>query len=83
MSIPPFWGDIGMKKWSPLLDTGAQSAIFGPPKIGTFDRNCQKCPKMGLQVLESKNKDHFFTPIYPQNGGFDIGLRQLPLLEEK
>ena len=36
MSIPPIWGDIGMKKWSPFLDLGAQSPIFGHLKMGTF-----------------------------------------------
>ena len=30
MSNPPFWGDVGVKKWSPFLDLGAQNPIFGP-----------------------------------------------------
>ena len=33
---PPFWGDVGVKKWSPFLDSDARSPIFGHLKIGTF-----------------------------------------------
>ena len=40
-SIPPFWGDVGVKKWSLFLDLGARSPIFGHLKMGTFDRNRQ------------------------------------------
>ena len=39
MSIPPFWGDVGVKKWSPFLDSGARSPIFGHlkmPKVPIF-----------------------------------------------
>ena len=36
MSNPPFWGDVGVKKWSPFLDSGALSPIFGHLKMGTF-----------------------------------------------
>ena len=36
MSDPPFWGDVGVKKWSPFLDSGAQSPIFGHLKILAF-----------------------------------------------
>ena len=36
MSNPPFWGDVGVKKWSPFLDSAAQSPIFRHLKIGTF-----------------------------------------------
>ena len=28
MSISPFWGDVGVKKCSPFLDLGSQSATF-------------------------------------------------------
>ena len=28
MSNPPFWGDVGVKKWSQFLDLGARSPIF-------------------------------------------------------
>ena len=33
MSIPPFWGDVGVKKWSQILDSGTRSPIFGDLKI--------------------------------------------------
>ena len=69
-----------MKKWSPFLDSGAQSPIFGHLKMGkvpTF-----RCPKMGLRAPESKNGDHFFTPTSPQNGEIDICFMRLPLLDE-
>ena len=39
------------------------------------------CPKMGLQVPESKNWDHFFTPTSPQNGGVGVCFIHLPLLD--
>ena len=44
MSHPPFWGDVGMKKWSPFLDSGARSPIFGPLKVGIPVR--RKIPKI-------------------------------------
>ena len=36
MFNPPFWGGVGVKKWSPFLDSGAQNPIFGHPKMVTF-----------------------------------------------
>ena len=30
---PPFWGDVGVKKWSQILDSGTWSPIFGHLKI--------------------------------------------------
>ena len=39
MSIPPFWGDVGVKKWSPFLVSGARSTIFRYPKVGTFAKS--------------------------------------------
>ena len=35
----PFWGDVGVKKWSQILDSGTQSPIFGHLKMGTFPKN--------------------------------------------
>ena len=43
---PPFWGDVGVKKWSQFLDSGTRSTIFGHLKMGTF--GIFRCPKMGL-----------------------------------
>ena len=39
MSIPPFLGVVGVKKWSPFLDFGARSPIFGHLKMGTYAEN--------------------------------------------
>ena len=36
---PPFWGDVGVKKWSQILDSGTRSPIFGHLKMGTFPKN--------------------------------------------
>ena len=36
---PPFWGDVGVKKWSRFLDSGTQSPIFGHLKMGTFAKS--------------------------------------------
>ena len=71
---------LAWKKWSPFLDSGARSPIFGHLKVGTFP--IFRCPKMGLWAAESKNGDHFFTPTSPQNGGIDICFMRLPLLGE-
>ena len=49
MLNPPFWGDVGVKKWSPFLDSGTQSPIFGHLNMGTFDNFGQKCPCSGAQ----------------------------------
>ena len=36
MLNPPFWGGVGVKKWSSFLDSAARSPIFGHLNIGTF-----------------------------------------------
>ena len=33
---PPFWGDVGVKKWSQFFDSGTPKPIFGHLKMGTF-----------------------------------------------
>ena len=50
MCHPPFWGDVGVKKWSPFLDSGTRSPIFGHLKVGTFP--IFRCPKMGLKPFQ-------------------------------
>ena len=67
MLIPPFWGDIGMKKWSPFLFFGIQSPIFEHMFTSTFP----KVPKLGYQkfgfwVPKNKNGDHFLHANIPQ-----------------
>ena len=66
MSIPPFWGDVGVKKWFLFLVSGNRRPIF-------------KCPQMGLRVPETKPRNNFFMPTSPQNGGWDICVACLPL----
>ena len=51
--ISPFWGDVGVKKWSQILDSGTRSPIFGHlemPKVPIFS-----CPKMGSSPLLTPN----------------------------
>ena len=45
------------------------------PKMSNFGFT-----KMGLQVPETKDGNHFFTPTSPENGGKDICVVRLPLL---
>ena len=65
---PPFWWDVGVKKWSQFFYSGTWSPIFGHLK-------------MGFGVPKSKNWDHFFTPTSPQNGGVGVCFIHLPLLD--
>ena len=63
MLNPPFWGDVGVKKWSPILDSGARSPIFGHLEMGkvpTF-----RCPKMGLARIQ-KRRTLFHANIPPK-----------------
>ena len=58
---PPFWGDVGVKKWSQILESGTWSPIFTHlkmPKVPIF-----KCPKMGLRVPESFHAWKIFRKI--------------------
>ena len=45
---PPFWGDVGVKKWSQILDSGTRSPIFGHLKMGTFAKSAQFQCKKGI-----------------------------------
>ena len=66
---PPFWGGVRVKKWSPFFDLGAQTPIFGHPNLGTFDRNCQKCPYPGVEKWDFKcpnpKKETTFSRQHP------------------
>ena len=57
VSIPPFLGIVGDKKWSPFLDLGICSPIFLHPKTAIFSDLGGK--KMGLQTLKKKRKQLF------------------------
>ena len=58
MSIPPLWGNVGWKKWSPFFDLAARSPIFGHLKMGTFDRNYPRSP---LQLYKSFQEKRTMT----------------------
>ena len=48
MCYKPFWGDIGIKKWSPFFCFGIRSAIFWHMKTGTFGKSARfHVPKKG------------------------------------
>ena len=79
MSLPPFWGDVGVKKWSRFLNTDTQSPIFGHLNMGTFGQNCKggssKTPPFGAIP-------HFWLQIQlsivpPQGGSFTIHSLQI------
>ena len=54
MSSPPFWGDVGMKKWSPFLVPGTQSTIFWYLKTATFAKSAQiQVPKNGTSGAQN------------------------------
>ena len=36
---PPFWGDVGVKKWSRFFYSGTRKPIFGHLKMGTFAKS--------------------------------------------
>ena len=63
----PFWGNVGVKKWSQILDSGTRSPIFGHLKMGTFGKSKKgifykmvarrgKCPKNHFFL-------HFWSPF--------------------
>ena len=67
-NIPPFWVDVGVKKWSPFSILVPQSLIFWYPKSGTLAIFADfGIPKRALPVLETKIWDHFYRPNYPPN----------------
>ena len=53
---PPFLGDVGVKKWSQILDSGTRSPIFGNLKMGTFPKNghFQACRQGSPRVAKGR-----------------------------
>ena len=51
----PFWGEVGVKKWSQFFYSGTWSPIFGHPKMGTFfwpsGRRWVKCRELGWPAI--------------------------------
>ena len=66
MSIPPFWEDVGVKKWSPFLDSGTQSTVFWYPKLGTFGKSVHFLgPKNETSGARNKLLKTFFYANIP------------------
>ena len=62
----PFWGVVGIKKWSPILCLGTQSAIFWHLKTGTFAKSARfQVPKNGTSGAETKKRRPLFNVNYP------------------
>ena len=57
---PPFWGDVGVKKWSQILDSGTRSPIFGHLKMGTWHF---QVPKNGTLSVRIQN----LIPLFQAN----------------
>ena len=56
MPIPPFWGDLGVKKWPQKFCLGTRNAICLFPKIGTFAKSAHfHALKNGTLSVETKN----------------------------
>ena len=63
----PFWGDVGVKKWSRFFCFGAQSAIFLHVKMGTFAKCARfQVPKNGTSGAETKKTRPLFNANIPQ-----------------
>ena len=65
-SNPPFWGDVGIKKWSPFFCFGTESAIL-ELKNGHFW--CEKIPTWEGMVLQQKQKQFWKLPAKLHNLG--------------
>ena len=62
----PFWGVVGIKKWSPFLDSGAQSPIFWHLKTGTFAESARfQVPKNGISDHETEKRRPLFNANIP------------------
>ena len=62
---PPFWGDVGVKKWSWFFDSGTRSPIFGHLKMGTFGKSAHFLQNGG-QARKMPQKSsflHFWSPF--------------------
>ena len=62
----PFWGDVGIKKWSCFFCFGARSAIFCHLKPGTFAKSARfQVPKNGTSGAETKKRRPLFNANIP------------------
>ena len=69
MCPTPFWGDVGIKKWSRFFCCGTRCAIFWHVKTGTFAKSARyQVPKKGTSGAETKKLRPLFNTNIPQNG---------------
>ena len=62
----PFWGNVGVKKWSRFFRLGAGSAIFCHLKPGTFGKSARfQVPKNGTSGADSKKPRPLFNANIP------------------
>ena len=63
---PPFWGDVGVKKWSQFFYSGTWSPIFGHPKMGTFAKSAHfQVPENGFWSARIKKLRPLFHANIP------------------
>ena len=63
---PPFWGDVGVKKWSRFFDSGTRKPIFGHLKMGTFAKSAHfQVPKNGTSSARIQNLRPLFHANIP------------------
>ena len=66
MCSTPFWGDVGIKKWSRFFCFGTRSAIFWHVKTGTFAKSARfHVPKNGTSEAKTKKWRPLFVANYP------------------
>ena len=64
--IPPFWGIVSVKKWSPFFCFGIRSPIFEHLKTGTFAKSARfQVPKSGTSDAETKKWRPLFNANIP------------------
>ena len=64
----PFWGDVGVKKWSQFFDSGTPKPIFGHLKMGTFGKSTHfQVPENGFSSARiEKPRPLFHANIPPK-----------------
>ena len=62
----PFWGDVGIEKWSPFFCSGTRSAIFWHLKTGTFGKSARfQTAKNSTSGAETKKQRPLFNANIP------------------
>ena len=62
----PFWGDVGIKKWSRFFCLGTRSAIFWHLKMGTFAKSARfQVTKNSTSGAETKKRRPLFHANIP------------------